>query len=56
MLLLKYFLVIGTVLTLGLFALSTYLEPVPAQAPVRLSVAPTTATLVPLAPGPKKAR
>ncbi len=31
--LLKYFIVVGTVLTFGLFALSTYLEPVPAQAP-----------------------
>ena len=54
--LLRYFVVVGTVLTFGLFALSAYLEPVPAQAPVRLSVAPTTATLVPLAPAPKKAR
>jgi hypothetical protein len=54
--LLKYFLAVGTVLTFGLFALSAYLEPVPVQGPVRLSVAPTTATLVPLAPTPKKAR
>jgi hypothetical protein len=52
---LKYFVAVGTVLTFGLFALNAYLEPVPANAPVRVSITPTTASLLFLAPAPKKA-
>jgi hypothetical protein len=53
---LKFFLTVGTILTFGLFALSAYLEPVPADAPVRVSVASTTASLLYFAPLPKKAK
>jgi len=52
----KYFLAVGTVLTLGLFALSAYLEPVKSVAGARVSVAPTTASLVYFAPPPNKSR
>jgi len=50
----KYFLTVGTVLTLGLFALSAYLEPVKSVAGARVSVAPITSSLVYLAPAPQK--
>ena len=50
----RYFITVGTVLTVGLFALSAYLEPVSSDAGARVSVAPTTATLLPFAPSPKK--
>lgn len=53
---LKYFLAVGAVLTFGLFALSAYLEPIPAEAPARISVAPTTAALLTVAPAAKKAK
>jgi hypothetical protein len=52
----KYFLTVGTVLTLGLFALSAYLEPVKSVAGARVSVAPTTTSLVYFAPAPNKPR
>jgi hypothetical protein len=48
--LLKYFLTVGAVLTLGLFALSAYLEPKTSAAGARVSVTPTTASLVTIAP------
>jgi hypothetical protein len=58
--LLKYFLTVGVVLTVGLFAINAYLEPEPSDAAARVSVAPTTATLLtfgpPLGPPPKKSR
>ncbi len=50
----RYFITVGTVLTVGLFALSAYLEPVSSDASARVSVAPTTATLLSFAPSPKK--
>jgi hypothetical protein len=53
---LRFFVTVGAALTFGLFALSAYLEPVPTQSPVRISVSPTTATLITLAPASKKAR
>jgi hypothetical protein len=48
--LLKYFLTVGTVLTVGLFVLSAYLDPAPSDAAARVSVAPTTATLLTFGP------
>ena len=53
--LLRYFITVGIVLTLGLFALSSYLEPVGADAGARVSVAPTTTSLLYFAPQPVKA-
>jgi hypothetical protein len=50
----RYFITVGTVLTVGLFVLNAYLEPVSSDAGARVSVAPTTASLVNLAPAPKK--
>jgi hypothetical protein len=44
--LLRYFITVGTILTVGLFALSSYLEPLAADAGARVSVAPTTASLL----------
>jgi len=52
----KYFLTVGTVLTLGLFALSAYLEPVTSVAGARVSVAPTTTSLLVLVPSPHKSK
>ena len=49
----KYFVTVGTLLTLGLFALSAYLDPVTADKGARVSVSPTTASLVTIAPQPK---
>jgi hypothetical protein len=54
--LLKYFLAVGTVLTFGLFALNAYLEPVPSERAARVSVTPTTTSLLSFAPAPKKAK
>ena len=48
--LLQYFITIGAVLTAGLFALSAYLDPAASEARARVSVAPTTASLIALAP------
>lgn len=48
--LLRYFITVGTILTLGLFALSSYLEPVASDASARVSVAPTTTSLLYFAP------
>lgn len=50
----RYFITVGTILTVGLFALSAYLEPVSSDAGARVSVAPTTATLLSFAPPAKK--
>jgi hypothetical protein len=41
----KYFVAVGAFLTLGLFALSAYLEPSSTDAAARVSVTPTTASL-----------
>jgi hypothetical protein len=58
--LLKYFLAVGTVLMVGLFAINAYLEPEPSDAAARVSVAPTTATLLTFgtapSPPPKKSK
>ena len=53
---LKFFIAVGALLTFGLFALNAYLEPIPADAPVRVSITPTTATLLSFAPTPKGAK
>ena len=50
--LLKYFLTVGAVLTVGLFVLNAYLEPEPSDAAAKVSVAPTTATLLSFDPAP----
>jgi hypothetical protein len=52
--LLKYFLTVGTILTFGLFALNAYLEPASSDAAARVSVAPTTATLLYFGPTTNK--
>jgi hypothetical protein len=52
--LLRYFLTVGVILTFGLFALNAYLEPVSSDAGARVSVVPTTASLLYFAPSPKK--
>jgi hypothetical protein len=44
--LLRFFVAVGGVLTIGLFALSAYLEPVASAAGARVSVAPTTSSLL----------
>ena len=54
--LLKYFLTVGTILTVGLFALSAYLEPQTSDAAARVSVTPTTASLLAIAPAPHKTK
>ena len=43
---LRYFVTVGALLTFGLFALSAYLEPTSTDAAARVSVSPTTASLV----------
>jgi hypothetical protein len=48
--LLRYFITVGAVLTIGLLWLSSYLEPVASEAGARVSVTPTTASLIALAP------
>jgi hypothetical protein len=53
--LLKYFLTVGTVLTAGLLALSAYLEPQSSGVGARVSVTPTTASLVHVGPQGLKA-
>jgi hypothetical protein len=52
----RYFITVGTVLTVGLFARSAYLEPASTDAGARVSVARTTASLVYFAPSPKKSK
>jgi hypothetical protein len=52
--LLRYFVTVGALLTAGLFALSAYLDPAASDAKARVSVAPTTASLIALAPSPIK--
>jgi hypothetical protein len=52
--LLKYFIAVGAALTVGLLTLSAYLEPVASEAGARVSVAPTTASLVAFAPSAVK--
>ena len=47
-----YFVTVGTVLTASLFALNAYLEPVSSDAGARVSVAPTTSSLIYFAPSP----
>jgi hypothetical protein len=42
----RYFVTVGALLTLGLFALSAYLEPTSSDAAARVSVSPTTTSLV----------
>jgi hypothetical protein len=49
----KYFVTVGTLLTLGLLALSAYLDPGTADKAARVSVSPTTASLVSVAPQAK---
>ena len=44
--LLRYLVTVGALLTLGLFALSAYLEPTSTDAAARVSVSPTTASVV----------
>jgi hypothetical protein len=46
----KYFVTVGMILTIGLFALSAYLEPVASDSAARVSVTPTTASLLMDAP------
>jgi hypothetical protein len=50
----RYFVTVGTVLSVSLFALNAYLAPVSPNAGARVSVAPTTASLVYFSPSPKK--
>jgi len=50
--LLRYFLIVGAILTCGLFALSTYLEPV-ASDKARASVARSNTALLVFAPAEK---
>jgi hypothetical protein len=54
--LLKYFLTVGTALTVGLFVLSAYLGPSSSDTAARVSVAPTTATLLVFGPPPSKTK
>jgi hypothetical protein len=54
--LLKYFVTVGAFLTLGLFALSAYLEPNSTDAGARVSVTPTTASLVLVGPTQSKSK
>jgi hypothetical protein len=52
----KYFVTVGAFLTLSLFALSAYLEPTSTAAGARVSVTPTTASLVVVGPAQSKPR
>jgi hypothetical protein len=56
MLIVKFVLAVGAVLTSGLFALSAYLEPTATKAAMHLNVAPTTSTLLAIAPPVKQVR
>lgn len=56
MLVLKFLLAVGAVLTSGLFALSAYLEPTATSAAMHLNVAPTTSSLLAIAPPVKQVR
>ena len=46
----RYFITVGAALTVALFAISAYLEPAQSDAGARVSVAPTTATLLHFGP------
>ena len=48
--LLKYFITVGAVLTVGLLAINAYLEPTPSGTAARVAVAPTSATLLSFTP------
>jgi hypothetical protein len=50
----KYFVTVGAFLTVGLFALSAYLEPNSKDAAARVSVTPSTASLVLIGPAQSK--
>jgi hypothetical protein len=52
----KYFVTVGAFLAVGLYALSAYLEPTSTDAAARVSVTPTTASLVYVAPVHPKAK
>jgi hypothetical protein len=52
----KYFVTVGAVLTLGLFALNAYLDPGSNDGAARVSVTPTTASLVLIAPAQPKSK
>jgi hypothetical protein len=52
----KFFVTVGALLTLGLFALSAYLEPTSTDAAARVSVTPTTASLVYVGPAQAKSK
>jgi hypothetical protein len=52
----KYFVTVGAFLAVGLYALSAYLEPTSTDAAARVSVTPTTASLVSVAPVHPKAK
>jgi hypothetical protein len=52
----RYFITVGTVLTGSLFALNAYLEPVAPNAGARVSVAPTTASLIYFSPAQRKSK
>jgi hypothetical protein len=52
----KYFVTVGVLLTLGLFALSAYIEPTSSDAAARVSVTPTTASLVYVGPTQSKSK
>jgi hypothetical protein len=52
----KYLVTVGALLTVGLFALSAYLEPTSTDAAARVSVTPTTASLVYVAPAHPKSK
>jgi hypothetical protein len=55
--LLKYFLTVGAVLMVGLFALNAYLEPEPSDAAAKVSVAATLLTFgTAPSPPPKKSK
>jgi hypothetical protein len=54
--LLKYFVTVGVLLTLGLFALNAYLDPASTDGAARVSVTPTTASLVLIAPTQPKSK
>ena len=56
MLILKFLLAVGAVLTSGLFALSAYLEPVATNAPIHVLVTPNTAALAAVAPPVKQVK
>jgi hypothetical protein len=52
----KYFVTVGALLTVGLFALSAYLDPGSSDAAARVSITPTTASLVSIAPAQPRSK